>query len=109
MCQQQALMGVHALGFTRGNAKEQGVKARDIIKEAAPTNIGLARFGFRIAHQRAPVPAIRRNFGDGAATCLQILPKCFDIARPRKSRADTDDSNGIVWFGCGRRPYRDRR
>ena len=95
----QPLLRIHQSGFARRDAEEQRVELEHAVDEAAPMDVGAARFLPGVAVDGAPVPAVGRNAGDTVATLNEVLPEGISVARHREGAAQADDDDRVV---CGK-------
>ncbi len=91
--QQQALLGVHALGFARTDAEELGVEAVDLLEKAAPLRIHLARaVRYRIVVLRR-IPAVRGDALHAVHAGQQRFPKRVRVGGSGKSTRHSNDGD----------------
>ncbi len=93
--QEVALLRVDRLGFSWGDAEEQGIETIHIVEKSAPSRCRLAR-GRAQPLERAPIPARGRHLGHTVLAGLQILPELPDAARGRKSPCHANDRDVLL-------------
>ena len=89
--QQEALLGIHARRFTRRDAEEMRIELIDLLEEAAPAGVYLARSRRVRIVKGVEVEALRRDLRDGIHSIAQQLPERLRVLGAGKPAADADD------------------
>src|SRR5690606_19483000 len=89
--QENALLRIHHLGFTRRDTEEQRVELVDLFHEAAPARVGLVHFLYRVAIIGFPDPAITRDVRHQVAPVPERFPENVEILGLWHDAADADD------------------
>ncbi len=91
--EKQPLLGVHPLGFAAGDPEKRRIKLIDVLEEAPPAGIDVAGLALLRVEITAPVPAVCRDFADGAMAAGQIAPERGHRFGAGITAVETDDRN----------------
>ena len=94
--QQQALLGIHANRFPRGDAEEGSIKAVDVLNKATLAHVLGERVGGIRVVVDGEIPAFRRNLADRLTAIPQKHPEILWRLNPTgQAAAHTHDGNRL--------------
>ena len=98
--QEQAMLRVHAKGFTRGNAKEERIELFDIINKGPRAHIHLTGRGPLRIVKFVDIPAAEGHLLHHVHPRGQQLPEGFGGIGPREATGHADHRDGFVQANC---------
>src|SRR5881394_1771267 len=97
--QQDALLGIHELGFPWGNPKESGVEEIQSLEESALVDTRLPTVRIDI---RRPLPSPGRQRPNGGLAVLQKSPEFFESFYAAGQASRKTDNGNVLLARLGR-------